>query len=65
MSAERRERMAAKQSMNEDRERIHCVLREYRQEIIDNGLNGLPPEIRDLALYELFGSAEGAGNELK
>jgi len=41
--------------IDQDREQNRCVLRGYREEIISNGLNGLPPEIRHLALLELFG----------
>jgi hypothetical protein len=49
------ERNSAMPEMEQDREQNRCVLRGYREEIINNGLNGLPTEIRDLALFELFG----------
>ena len=37
------------------RKNIRCRLQEYREEIIKNGLESLPPDIRDAVIDKLFG----------
>jgi hypothetical protein len=43
-------------------DRIRCYLQQYREEIIKNGLENLPPEIRDAVIDELFGPEKTAQN---
>jgi len=52
-----------KEEVNMTSEQIKCYLQQHREEIIQNGIENLPPEIRDAVLDELFGPEKTPQND--